>query len=50
MEQADYAIQDGRIVSHIGGEPFEIAVYQLGSQYLAARSDEYGYANYEVSF
>ena len=28
----------------------EVSVYQLGTTYRAARSDEYGYANYEVTF
>jgi hypothetical protein len=50
LAQAPYEIKDGQIVTHIGGEPFEIAVYQLGSEYRAARSDEYGFANYEVTF
>jgi hypothetical protein len=32
----------------IAGTPFEVAVYKVGDKYLAARSNEFGYANYEV--
>jgi hypothetical protein len=31
-----------------GGTPFEVAVYRVGDKYVAARSSEFGYANYEV--
>jgi len=34
----------------VSGHRFEIALYKLGDRYLAARSYEYGYANYEVTF
>ncbi len=30
------------------GTPFEIMVYKVGDKYMAARSNEFGYANYEV--
>ena len=30
------------------GTPIEISVYKVGDKYLAARSNEFGYANYEV--
>jgi len=32
----------------LGGAPFEVAVYKSGDKYLAARSSEFGFANYEV--
>jgi len=32
----------------IDGTPFEVTVYKLGDKYVAARSDEFGHANYEV--
>ena len=43
-----YAIQDGKIKTTVGNAPFEIAVYKLGEKYFAARSNEFGYANYEI--
>ncbi|HRH86041.1 MAG TPA: DUF3604 domain-containing protein [Rubrivivax sp.] len=43
-----YYINNGRIVSSFSGTPIEIAVYKLGDKYLAARSNEFGYANYEI--
>jgi len=27
-----------------------VIIYKLGDKYLASRSDEYGYANYEVEW
>jgi hypothetical protein len=45
---ARYEIKDGRIVTTIEGTPFELTVYRTGNKYVAARSDEFGYANYEV--
>jgi hypothetical protein len=46
--EAQYQIQDGRLSTEIAGTPFEVSVYKLGDRYLAARSNEFGYANYEV--
>jgi hypothetical protein len=46
--ETEYKIRDGQIVTYIGGTPFEVIIYKLGNKYLASRSDEYGYANYEV--
>jgi hypothetical protein len=43
-----YNIQNGKIVTDLVGTPIEIAVYQMGGKYLAARSNEFGYANYEI--
>jgi hypothetical protein len=43
-----YRIAKGKIVTELVGTPIEIAVYKAGDKYLAARSDEFGYANYEV--
>ena len=48
--QIGYEIRDGRLVTTIGGTAFEVVVYKLGNRYVAARGDEYGYANYEVTF
>jgi hypothetical protein len=43
-----YNIQNGKIVTELVGTPIEIAVYKLGDTYYGARSNEFGYANYEI--
>jgi hypothetical protein len=43
-----YSIANGKIVTELVGTPIEITVYKVGSKYLAARGNEFGYANYEV--
>ena len=43
-----YNIANGKIVTALVGTPIEIAVYKLGDKYLGARSNEFGYANYEI--
>ncbi|MGB0002767.1 MAG: DUF3604 domain-containing protein [Candidatus Acidiferrales bacterium] len=45
---AQYEIADGRLVTTLEMTPFAITVYKLGDKYVAARSNEFGYANYEV--
>jgi hypothetical protein len=45
---AKYEIKDAKIITTLGGVPFEVAVYKSGDKYLAARSSEFGFANYEV--
>jgi hypothetical protein len=43
-----YTIKNGRIGSYLGNAPFDVAVYRVGDRYLGARSNEFGYANYEI--
>jgi hypothetical protein len=43
-----YNIANGKIVTDLVGTPIEIAVYKLGDKYYGARSNEFGYANYQV--
>lgn len=43
-----YYINDGKIVTDLVGTPMEITVYKLGNKYLGVRSNEFGYANYEL--
>jgi hypothetical protein len=43
-----YAIKDGAIVTTLNNAPYEATVYKLGDKYYAARSNEFGFANYEV--
>ncbi len=43
-----YTIAHGKIVTDLTGTPIELSVYKVGDKYLAARSNEFGYANYEI--
>ncbi len=43
-----YYIQNGKIVTTLVGTPIEITVYKMGDKYVGARSNEFGYANYEI--
>lgn len=45
---AAYEIKDGHIVTTLEGTPFELTVYKSGNKYVAARSNEFGHANYEL--
>ena len=44
----EYEISGGRIITTLEMTPFAVTVYKLGDKYMAARSNEFGYANYEV--
>jgi hypothetical protein len=48
-ESRTYDIANGKIVTELVGTPIEIAVYKLGDKYVAARSNEFGYANYTMA-
>jgi hypothetical protein len=43
-----YAIKGGQIVTTLGNRAYEVTVYKAGDKYFAARSNEFGFANYEV--
>jgi hypothetical protein len=43
-----YVIKGGKIATVIGNAPFTTTVYKLGGKYYGARSNEFGYANYEI--
>jgi hypothetical protein len=45
---AEYEIRNGRIVTTLEGTEFEITVYKTADKVVAARSNEFGYANYEI--
>ena len=47
-ESRTYNLTGGKIVTELVGTPIEIAVYKLGDKYFGARSNEFGYANYEM--
>ncbi len=44
-----YYINNGKLVTEMFGTPFEVTVYKLGDKYYGARSNEFGYANYEIT-
>ena len=46
-ETTPYQITNGKLVTTLSQAPLEITVYKLGDKYYAARSNEFGYANYE---
>ena len=43
-----YEIHNGSLFTEIGGTQFRVSVYKLDDKYVAARSYEFGYANYEI--
>jgi hypothetical protein len=43
-----YYINNGKLVTVIAGTPIEVTAYKLGDKYYGARSNEFGYANYEI--
>ena len=43
-----YTVMNGKILTDLVGTPIEISVFKLGDKYLAARDNEFGYANYEI--
>jgi hypothetical protein len=45
---AKYELKNGHLITTFGGTPFDVTIYKMGAKYLAARSNEFGYANYEV--
>jgi hypothetical protein len=43
-----YKIEGGKLVTFVSQEPYSLTFYKLGDSYYAARSNEFGYANYEI--
>jgi hypothetical protein len=43
-----YYVNNGKIVTVIAGTPIEVTAYKLGDKYYGARSNEFGYVNYEI--
>jgi Protein of unknown function (DUF3604) len=43
-----YKIEGGKLVTLISQDPYAFTFYKLGDTYYAARSNEFGYANYEI--
>jgi hypothetical protein len=43
-----YTIENGKVVTTLSQAPYADTIYKLGDTYYAARSNEFGYANYEI--
>ena len=43
-----YSIRNGRVTMMLSNTPIDVAVYSTGDKHYAARSNEFGYANYEL--
>jgi Protein of unknown function (DUF3604) len=43
-----YKIEGGKLVTPISQDPFSVTIYKLGDTYYGARSNEFGYANYQI--
>ena len=43
-----YKIADGKLVTFVSQDAYSVTVYKLGNTYYGARSNEFGYANYEM--
>ena len=44
-----YSIANGKVVTMFANTPFEMTLYKVGDQYVGARSNEFGFANYEFT-
>jgi Protein of unknown function (DUF3604) len=43
-----YKIEGGKVVTKVQQGPYSVTIYKLGDTYYGARSNEFGYANYEI--
>jgi hypothetical protein len=43
-----YKIEGGKVITKVAQDPYSVTVYKLGDTYYGARSNEFGYANYEI--
>ena len=43
-----YQIQGGKLITFVQQDPYAFTFYKLGDTVYAARSNEFGYANYEI--
>ncbi|HEX9155686.1 MAG TPA: hypothetical protein VF819_08985, partial [Nitrospira sp.] len=43
-----YKIEGGKLITFISQDPYSFTVSKLGNTYYGARSNEFGYANYEI--
>jgi len=45
---APYKIEGGKLITFVSQDPYSATVYKLGDSYYGVRSNEFGYANYEM--
>jgi hypothetical protein len=45
---APYKTEGGKLVTYVSQDPYAYTIYKHGSAYYGARSNEFGYANYEI--
>ena len=43
-----YKIEGGKLITFVSQDPYAFTFHKLGDTYYAARSNEFGYANYEI--
>jgi hypothetical protein len=43
-----YKIEGGKLITKVQQDPYSMTIYKLGDTYYGARSNEFGYANYEM--
>ncbi len=43
-----YRIEGDKLITFVSQDPYSLTFYKLGTTYYAARSNEFGYANYEI--
>jgi hypothetical protein len=43
-----YKIDGGKLTIKVAQDPYSMSIYKLGDTYYGARSNEFGYANYEM--
>ena len=43
-----YKIQQGKLITYVSQDPYAFTIYKLGDGYYGARSNEFGYVNYEI--
>ena len=43
-----YKIEGGKLITFVSQDPYSLTFYKLGTNYYAARNNEFGYANYEI--
>ena len=43
-----YRIDGGALITYVSQDPYAITIYKLGDKYYGARSNEFGFANYQM--
>jgi hypothetical protein len=43
-----YKIEGGKVITFVSQDPYSLSFYKLGTNYYAARNNEFGFVNYEI--